>query len=102
VTQYERDFERVSATVRKEVVRFEVPISIPVRSTSVTERLKMPKNYKPPFFVRLFKCLSTERKDQEFQKADNQVLGVSASVSAAGEHLSNRKGPQFHRQTRSN
>lgn len=24
VTQYERDFERVSATVRKEVVRFEV------------------------------------------------------------------------------
>lgn len=26
VTQYERDFERVSATVRKEVVRFEVPM----------------------------------------------------------------------------
>lgn len=27
VTQYERDFERVSATVRKEVIRFEVRVS---------------------------------------------------------------------------
>lgn len=28
MTQYERDFERVSATVRKEVIRFEVPVFI--------------------------------------------------------------------------
>lgn len=28
MTQFERDFERVSATVRKEVVRFEVLIFI--------------------------------------------------------------------------
>ncbi|KAA8590299.1 hypothetical protein FQN60_014233 [Etheostoma spectabile] len=36
VTQYERDFERVSATVRKEVVRFEVLVPILVAFTSVT------------------------------------------------------------------
>lgn len=29
MTQYERDFERVSATVRKEVIRFEVLMFIP-------------------------------------------------------------------------
>lgn len=28
VTQYERDFERVSATVRKEVIRFEVLVCV--------------------------------------------------------------------------
>ena len=30
VTQYERDFERISAVIRKEVVRFEVRLAQPL------------------------------------------------------------------------
>lgn len=37
VTQYERDFERVSLTVRKEVIRFEVLVSDHARCTQTCQ-----------------------------------------------------------------
>ncbi|RXM98438.1 Sorting nexin-1, partial [Acipenser ruthenus] len=41
VTQYERDFERVSATVRKEVLRFELPRAVSTQALSGAGFLKM-------------------------------------------------------------
>lgn len=81
MTQYERDFDRVSATVRKEVIRFEVRVSDQAQliSSQVSESS----------LVKCFHAI-TERKSQEVQKSDHQVPGVSASVSTAGERLSKR------------
>ncbi len=53
--------------------------------TSVTGQLKMFVITDWWFFYLFFLFNHTERKGQEFQKTDNEVLGVSASVSATGE-----------------
>lgn len=62
VTQYERDFERVSATVRKEVIRFEVLVSNRAECAHKCQECSL-----------VLKCFPaiTERKSQEVQKSDH-------------------------------
>lgn len=79
MTQYERDFERVSATVRKEVIRFEVWLFVPVVLSSGSENICCRS------LTKLFLFNLAEREGQEFQKTDHHIFGVSASVSATGE-----------------
>lgn len=78
MTQYERDFERVSGTVRKEVIRFEVRCSLLLLPLDVGGRQVENVITVIPL---------TERKGQEFQKTDYGISGVFASVSATGEFL---------------
>lgn len=77
MTQYEREFERVSATVRKEVIRFEVWFPVVLSSGSEKVRYRS--------LTKLFLFNLAEREGQEFQKTNHHIFGVSASVSATSE-----------------
>lgn len=87
MTQYERDFDRVSATVRKEVVRFEVRLAV-FSQLYAPYKLDMWMIIINNVVITAFNIILTERKDQEFQEADSRVPGVTASVSATGESVS--------------
>uniref|UniRef100_A0AAQ4R5K3 PX domain-containing protein n=1 Tax=Gasterosteus aculeatus aculeatus TaxID=481459 RepID=A0AAQ4R5K3_GASAC len=63
VTQYERDFDKVSATVRKEVNRFDVRTLLFMHSRAQMKMTLMTDLY--------LLCDATERKGQELQKRDN-------------------------------
>lgn len=63
MTQYERDFDKVSATVRKEVNRFDVRTLLFMHSRAQMKMTLMTDLY--------LLCDATERKGQELQKRDN-------------------------------
>lgn len=101
MTQYERDFERVSATVRKEVIRFEVLAShragsiqncrsASLTSVSMQSQKEKAKNFKSQIIKYLESLLQSQHQVSQTQKSwsarrhvqnseNNSRLGISCS-----------------------
>lgn len=79
MTQYERDFERVSATVRKEVIRFEVWLFVPVVLSSGSENVCCRS------LTELFYLILQKEKAKNFKK---QIITYLESLLQSQQQVS--------------